>query len=874
MSPALLEPHLLESTPPLSAQILDIRNGADFVPLVDQIRAGLKVHNGHEKSLPTLLLYDKAGLQLFERITYLDEYYLTNQEIQILERCADQIARRVALRPDSIFLELGSGNLRKVRLLLDALERKATPVTYYALDLSREELERTLAEIPLDTYQHVKCFGLWGTYDDGLAWLKQPKNLKRPKTILSLGSSIGNFDRKEAAAFLAQFKDVLGPTDSFLLGIDACTDPEKVYHAYNDRHGLTHEFVLNGLSQANKLLGYAAFTISDWEVIGEYDTVAGRHHAFVSPKKDVEVEGVQIRAGERIRIEESYKYSIDQSDELFQAAGMSGASRWTSDDGDYALHLINRPPVQSATLPEQYASHHVPTLEDFRSMWKAWDTVTQDMIPDEELLEKPIKLRNACIFYLGHIPTFLDIHLMRATSGNATDPQYYHQIFERGIDPDVDDPEKCHAHSEIPDQWPPVNEMLEYQSRVRKRVLDLFASDSAMQDRKVQRALWLGLEHEMMHLETLLYMLVQSEKTLPPPGTIQPDFEAIARQAERATVANEWLEVPAQEISIGLDDPDDNSGPEHYMGWDNERPRRSVRVARFQIKGRPITNREYAAFLEQTGKTGTPASWTTFDDRANGHVNGNTNGYANGIGSANGHSNGSNDANGHSNGHSNGHENGFANGHTLSNGDARGACSPSKTFLADKAVRTVYGAVSLQYALDWPVSASYDELTACAAYMGGRIPTFEEARSAYHYAEVSRQKEAQQSLSPTIPAVNSHLINNGVQESPPDGPNAPNSARESPALNPRSLFIDLTHTNTSFKHWHPMPVSHLGNRLAGQSDMGGLWEWTSTTLRPWDGFEAMHLYPGYTADFFDEKHNIVLGGSWATLPRIAGRKSL
>jgi formylglycine-generating enzyme required for sulfatase activity len=27
------------------------------------------------------------------------------------------------------------------------------------------------------------------------------------------------------------------------------------------------------------------------------------------------------------------------------------------------------------------------------------------------------------------------------------------------------------------------------------------------------------------------------------------------------------------------------------------------------------------------------------------------------------------------------------------------------------------------------------------------------------------------------------------------------------------------------------------------------------------------------ADFFDGKHNIVLGGSWATISRIAGRKS-
>ena len=49
---------------------------------------------------------------------------------------------------------------------------------------------------------------------------------------------------------------------------------------------------------------------------------------------------------------------------------------------------------------------------------------------------------------------------------------------------------------------------------------------------------------------------------------------------------------------------------------------------------------------------------------------------------------------------------------------------------------------------------------------------------------------------------------------------------------------------------------------------------TSTVLEEHDGFSAMPLYPGYTADFFDGKHNIVLGGSWATHSRIAGRKSL
>ena len=110
-------------------------------------------------------------------------------------------------------------------------------------------------------------------------------------------------------------------------------------------------------------------------------------------------------------------------------------------------------------------------------------------------------------------------------------------------------------------------------------------------------------------------------------------------------------------------------------------------------------------------------------------------------------------------------------------------------------------------------------------------------------------------------------MNDGVEETPPSHPSQ-NQAVEQPPL-----FVDLSNTNTSFKSWHPVPVTHRGNELAGQGEMGGVWEWTSSPLVQHEGFQPMELYPGYTADFFDGKHNVVLGGSWATHPRIAGRRS-
>jgi hypothetical protein len=189
------------------------------------------------------------------------------------------------------------------------------------------------------------------------------------------------------------------------------------------------------------------------------------------------------------------------------------------------------------------------------------------MLPPEEFLGKPIKLRNACIFYLGHIPTFLDIQLSKTTGTPPTDPAAYYTIFERGIDPDVDNPELCHAHSEVPDEWPPVDEIRAYQGRVRARLQALYANGVAAIPRNVGRAVWVGFEHEAMHLETLLYMMLQSDRTRPPPTVPVPDFEKLAAKARAERVPNEWFDVPEQQIVIGLDDPEDGTDVDVTYGW-------------------------------------------------------------------------------------------------------------------------------------------------------------------------------------------------------------------------------------------------------------------------------------------------------------------
>ncbi|KAI9301601.1 hypothetical protein BJ944DRAFT_243125 [Cunninghamella echinulata] len=81
----------------------DVFNDAD---LVETILTSLNQPK-MKKSIPTYVLYDTLGLQLFDQITYLNEYYLTDCEANILERYADELADRV--KNGTVLIELGAG---------------------------------------------------------------------------------------------------------------------------------------------------------------------------------------------------------------------------------------------------------------------------------------------------------------------------------------------------------------------------------------------------------------------------------------------------------------------------------------------------------------------------------------------------------------------------------------------------------------------------------------------------------------------------------------------------------------------------------------------------------------------------------------------
>jgi L-histidine Nalpha-methyltransferase / hercynylcysteine S-oxide synthase len=95
---------------------------------------------------------------------------------------------------------------------------------------------------------------------------------------------------------------------------------------------------LNGLLHANEILGERIFMPEEWKVIGEYayDDEGGRHQAFYSPLRDFHYKDVHFKAGERIQVEQSLKYSAEETSQLWEKSGLNEVGRWSASSDAYS----------------------------------------------------------------------------------------------------------------------------------------------------------------------------------------------------------------------------------------------------------------------------------------------------------------------------------------------------------------------------------------------------------------------------------------------------------------------------------------------------------------------------------------------------------
>jgi len=287
------------------------------------------------KRLPPKYFYDSVGSELFERITELPEYYPTRCEIEILNAHAPEMA---ALIPSgSALVEFGSGSSVKTRFLLSAAPSLAA---YVPVDISAEFLDMQ-ADALRREYPKIAMLPVAADFSKPFGLPAQAAKL--PRAGFFPGSTIGNFEPHEAAAFLRHAGRILGKGAVLIVGVDLVKDPQVLQRAYNDAAGVTAEFNLNLLARINRELG------------AKFDLAAFEHHAFFNRERSriemhlaslkrqrVKVAGacIDFRAGETIHTENSYKYSIETFGALARGAGWTPVSTWTDSGDRFAVFAL------------------------------------------------------------------------------------------------------------------------------------------------------------------------------------------------------------------------------------------------------------------------------------------------------------------------------------------------------------------------------------------------------------------------------------------------------------------------------------------------------------------------------------------------------
>jgi dimethylhistidine N-methyltransferase len=284
-----------------------------------------------QKEVPAKYFYDAAGSRLFDRITQLDEYYLTRTELGIMRQDAGRMAARCG--PQCLLVELGAGSLVKVRLLLERLHR---PAGYVPVDVSGNHLQAAAAALVRD-HPNLAVLPLCADFTQDFPL---PNVAAARRVVYFPGSTIGNFDPTKADELLRRMARLVGRGGGLLLGVDLQKDPRVIEAAYNDRRGVTAAFNRNLLVRINR------------ELAADFDLHAFRHRAFYNgarsriemhlvSQSDQQVRigdaEIRFRKGETIHTENSYKYNLAELNRRAARRGLRTDNVWTDERNYFAV---------------------------------------------------------------------------------------------------------------------------------------------------------------------------------------------------------------------------------------------------------------------------------------------------------------------------------------------------------------------------------------------------------------------------------------------------------------------------------------------------------------------------------------------------------
>src|SRR5215469_3763533 len=209
------------------------------------------------------------------------------------------------------------------------------------------------------------------------------------------------------------------------------------------------------------------------------------------------------------------------------------------------------------------------------------------ILRQEALYDRPIAERHRIIFYVGHLEAF-DRNLLAPRLGLEPFHPEFDRLFAFGIDPVGGG-----LPNDLPSDWPSIDRVREYVRTIRnvmdERLARIESMDQPGRDGfSLETLLNVAIEHRLMHVETLAYMLHQ----LPLDRKVHPPLPSrvLASPAQHS-----MIEIPAGGTRLGL------TRARGEFGWDNEFESHTIDVPRFRIDRYMDTNQQFLDFMMDGG---------------------------------------------------------------------------------------------------------------------------------------------------------------------------------------------------------------------------------------------------------------------------------
>jgi ergothioneine biosynthesis protein EgtB len=219
------------------------------------------------------------------------------------------------------------------------------------------------------------------------------------------------------------------------------------------------------------------------------------------------------------------------------------------------------------------------------------------LVRGDSIYERPIPERHRIIFYLGHLEAFDWNLLHENVFGLKSFEPALDRLFAFGIDPLGGG-----LPTDQPDDWPALAVVLDYKRRIRAALDEKLRAEcgtSSQDGFSLDTFLNVAIEHRLMHVETLAYMLHQLPldrkiRQSDPPSLVTPP------------VKHDMVAIPAGVATLGL------ARHGERFGWDNEFDAHTVNVSEFEMGRYMVTNRQYLDFMDAGGYE-TRALWSNDD---------------------------------------------------------------------------------------------------------------------------------------------------------------------------------------------------------------------------------------------------------------------